>query len=117
MLREDAPRIFGIAVAGILLLAASDWSRAASPETFQQFDAASRFDQALAAVDAIRGRKRLQCILSTASRALCQCLSKNLPLDTYPRSYPAIARQEGEYDALSDSDRAVVRQCVADSRS
>ena len=71
----------------------------------------------LAAVDAIRGRKRLQCILSTASRALCQCLSQNLPLDTYPRSYPAIAKQEGEYDALSDPDKAIVRQCISESRS
>ena len=104
-------------LAGILVLAGISSSFAASPQTFQQFDAASRFDQALAAVDAIRGRKRLQCILATASRSLCQCLSQNLPLDTYPRSYPAIAKQEGEYDALSDPDKAIVRQCISESRS
>src|ERR1700761_4507272 len=117
MLREGARRIVGIAFVGLVLIVASGGSRAAAPQTFQQFDAASKFDQALAAIDAIRGRKRLQCLLSTASRALCQCLSQNLPLDTYPRSYPAIARQEGEFDALSDPDKAVVRQCVSESRS
>jgi hypothetical protein len=103
-------------LAGILLLVGISSAFAESPQTFQQFDAASRFDQALAAVDAIRGRKRLQCILATASRSFCQCLSQNLPLDTYPRSYPAIAKQEGEYDSLSDQDKATVRQCVASGR-
>jgi hypothetical protein len=105
-------------IAGILILVAIaiGSSVAASAQSFQQFDAASRFDQALAAVDAIRGRKRLQCILATATRSFCQCLAKNLPLDTYPRSYPAIAKQEGEYDALSEQDKAIVRQCVASGR-
>jgi hypothetical protein len=99
-----------------MLLVGTGPSFAESPQTFQQFDAVSEFDRALAAVDAIRGRKRLQCLLSAANRALCQCLSQNLPLSTYPRSYPAIVQQQGEFDALSDPDKAVVRQCIADNR-
>jgi hypothetical protein len=104
------------AIVAILVLVGIGSCFAESPQTFQQFDAASQFDQALAAVDAIKARKRLQCILATASRALCQCLSQNLPLATYPRSYPAIAKQEGEYDALSAPDKIVVRQCLSDGR-
>jgi hypothetical protein len=101
---------------GVILVAAGIGSAFAEPpQTFQQFDAVSQFDQALAAV-AIRGRKRLQCILATASRSLCQCLTQNLPLDTYPRSYPAIAKQEGEYDAMSAPDKIIVRQCISDGR-
>jgi hypothetical protein len=100
----------------LLILLATGPSFAEPPQTFQQFDAVSEFDRALAAVDAIRGRKRLQCILATASRALCQCLSQNLPLSTYPRSYPAVVKQQGEFEGMSDPDKAVVRQCILGAR-
>jgi hypothetical protein len=104
-------------LAGMMILIGIGSSCAGSPQSFQQFDAVSEFDRALAAVDAIRGRKRLQCLLSTARRGLCICLSENLPLATYPRSYPAIANQEGEFDAMSDPDKSVVRQCLSDNRT
>jgi hypothetical protein len=115
-LRGDTLEMLKSLLVVILAAAGIGSAVAEPPQTFQQFDAVSQFDQALAAVDAIRGRKRLQCILATASRSLCQCLSQNLPLDTYPRSYPAIAKQEGEYEAMSAPDKIIVRQCVSGAR-
>ena len=106
--------VFKQSLVGILILAGTSSSDA--QPTLKEFDTASRFDQALAAVDAIKSRKKLQCVLTTASWALCECLSQKLPVDTYPRSYPAMAKKEAEYERLSDADKSIVRQCIADAR-
>jgi hypothetical protein len=101
---------------GIVILACFVSSDAWPQQTLQELDTVSRFEHAMDAVDAIRAHKKLQCILSTVSRALCDCLSRNLWIDTYPRSYAAIAKQENEYENLSAVDKMIVRQCVSDNR-
>jgi hypothetical protein len=108
--------MFRWALVGILLSAGISSADAGSQLSLQDFDAASRFDQALVAVDGIRARKKLECVLATAKWAFCGCLSQKLPLDTFPRSYPAIAKQEAEYEQMSDADRGIVRQCISDTR-
>jgi hypothetical protein len=97
---------------GILIFAVFISSGARSQQRLQDFDSISKFEQALAAVDAIKRRKQLQCVLATVNRTLCQCLSQALPVDTYPRSYASIAKQENEYEQLSAADKKIVTQCV-----
>jgi hypothetical protein len=94
-------------------------SDALSQQSLQQFESMNQFEQALAAVDAIKHRKKLQCVIPVANRALCECLSRKLPVDTYFRSYASIANQEKdglEYRQLSAADKKIVDQCVSDSR-
>jgi hypothetical protein len=71
-------------------------SDALSQQSLQQLESVSQFEQALAAVDAIKHGKKLQCVLAIANGALCECLSRKLPVDTYFRSYASIANQEKE---------------------
>jgi hypothetical protein len=104
---------------GILVAAVIISSDASSQQSFQQFESVSQFEKALAAVDAIKRRKKLQCVLAIGNGALCECLSRKLPVDTYFRSYASIANQgtEGlEYGRLSGADQKIVDQCVSDSR-
>jgi hypothetical protein len=94
-------------------------SDALSQQSFQEFDSMNQFEQALAAVDQIKHRKKLQCVLAIANGALCECLSRKLPVNTYFRSYASIANQEKEqleYGQLSTADKKMVDQCVSDSR-
>jgi hypothetical protein len=94
-------------------------SDALSQQSLQQFENMSQFQQALAAVDAIKQRKKLQCVLAISNRALCACLSRKLPVNIYFRSYASIANQakEGaEYEQLSAADKKIVDQCVSESR-
>jgi hypothetical protein len=104
---------------GIVIFAVVISSDALSQQSLQQLENVSRFEQALAAVDAIKHRKKLQCVIPVANRALCECLSRKLPVDTYFRSYASIANQEKdglEYRQLSAADKKIVDQCVSDSR-
>jgi hypothetical protein len=104
---------------GIVISAVVISSGAWSQQTLQQLESVSQFKQALAAVDAIKKRKHLQCVIAIANRPLCQCLSRKLPVDTYFRSYASIANQEKEgmdYGQLSAADKTIVDQCVSDSR-
>jgi len=104
---------------GIVIFAVVISSDALSQQSLQQLGNVSRFEQALAAVDAIKHRKKLQCVIPVANRALCECLSRKLPVDTYFRSYASIANQEKdglEYRQLSAADKKIVDQCVSDSR-
>lgn len=105
---------FGIAIPAIVV------SKDALPQkSLQDLEVATRFEQALAAVDAIKHRKKLQCVLSIANIALCDCLSRKLPVTTYFRSYPSITSQKRdapEYQQLSAADMKVVDQCVSDSQ-
>jgi hypothetical protein len=104
---------------GIVILAAVIPSDALSQDSLRELESTSQFEQALAAVDAIKQRKKLQCLLAIANRALCECLARKLPVDTYVRSYASIANQEKEapeYGQLSAADKIIVDQCVSDSR-
>ena len=104
---------------GSVILAVVISSDALSQQSLQELDDMSRFKQALAAVDAIKHRKNLQCVIAIANRALCGCLSRKLPVNIYFRSYASIANQakEGpEYEQLSAADRKIVDQCVSDRR-
>ena len=104
----------GIVVFGFVIS-----SDALSQQSLQQLESMTQFEQALAAVDAIKKRKHLQCVIAIANGPLCQCLSRKLPVDTYFRSYASIANQEKEgqeYGQLSAADKTIVDQCVSDSR-
>ena len=103
---------------GIVILAVVISSDALSQQSLQELDDMSRFKQALAAVDAIKHRKNLQCVITIANRALCGCLSRKLPVNIYFRSYASIANQEKEgldYRRLSTADRKIVDECVSDN--
>jgi hypothetical protein len=101
---------------GILVFALVISSDALSQQSFQDLEAASQFDKALAAVDQTKNRKKLQCLLDIANRPLCECLSRSLPLDTYVHSFTAITSQDSEYAQLSAAGKTIVDRCVSDSR-
>ena len=104
---------------GIVIFAVVISFDALSQQSLQQLEGMSEFKQALAAVDAIKRRKKLQCVLAIANGAVCECLSRKLPVDTYFRSYASIANQEKEgqeYGQLPAADKTIVDQCVSDSR-
>jgi hypothetical protein len=109
-------KMFRWSFVGVVMLAVIISSDAVSQQTFQQLETSSHFERALAAVDAIKTRKKIQCVLAIASRALCECLSWKLPVDTYPRSYVSMAKQENEYEQLPAADKKIVDQCVTDNR-
>jgi hypothetical protein len=105
--------------AGIVILAVVISSDASSQQSLQELEDMSQFKQALAAVDAIKHRKALQCVIAIANRALCDCLSRKLPVSIYFRSYASIANQDKEapeYGQLSAADKKIVDQCVSDRR-
>jgi len=104
---------------GIVICAVILSSDALSQRSLQELESASQFEQALRAVDAIKHRKKLQCVLTTANASLCECLSRKLPVDTYIRSYASIGNQEKErpeYEHLPATDKKIVDQCVSDNR-
>jgi hypothetical protein len=104
---------------GIVIFAFVISSDALSQQSLQQFESMSQFQQALAAVDAIKRRKKLQCVLAIANRALCECLARKLPVNIYFRSYASIANQAkeaAEYEQLSAADKKIVDQCVSETR-
>jgi hypothetical protein len=106
-------------IIGIITFAVVISSNALSQQSLQQLESESQIDRALAAVDAIKHQKKLQCVLAIANGAVCECLSRELPVSTYFRSYASIANQEKEgleYGRLSGSDKKIVDQCVSDSR-
>ena len=102
---------------GVVILAVVISSDALSQQSLRELDDASQFEKALRAVDAIKRRKQVQCVISIANQSLCGCLSRKLPVSSYFRSYASMAKQEGsEYGQLSAADKAIVDQCVSDSR-
>jgi hypothetical protein len=104
---------------GIVIFAVIICSDALCQQSLQELESMSQFEHALAAVDAIRNRKQLECVLSIAERALCKCLSQKLPLNTNFRNYASSVAQEKEseeYGKLSVADKKIVDQCVSDSR-
>lgn len=93
-------------------------SSQAMSQSFEQFERASQFERAMAVVEEIRGRKKLQCLISVGNRSLCECLSTRLPFTLHISNYVSIANQDkgsADYGQLSAADRQTVDQCVADS--
>jgi hypothetical protein len=106
-----------VRLVAVLMMAALGSFEALAQQSFQQFESTNQFQRALAAVDAIKRRKKLQCVMSIADGKLCECLSRELPVDTYVRSYASIVNPEKdgvEYGQLSAPDKAIVDQCVSD---
>ena len=103
---------------GILIFASVVSSDASAQQSLQQFESTNEFERALAAIDAIKHRKKLQCVMAIANGELCECLSQKLPVDAYVRSYASIASlgKEGiEYGQLATADKKIVDQCVRDN--
>lgn len=93
-------------------------SSQALSQSFEQFERTGQFERAMAVVDQIRGRKRLQCLVSDGNRSLCECLSTRLPFTLHISNYVSIANQDkaaADYGQLSAADRQTVDQCVADN--
>jgi hypothetical protein len=104
---------------GILISAVVTSSDALSQQSLEELERASQFEKVLAAVDGIKRGKRLQCVIAVGNGALCECLSRKLPVDIHFRSYAAIANQDKvgeEYVRLSAADKKIVDQCVIDNR-
>jgi hypothetical protein len=102
--------------AAIVSVTAVTPSGTLAQQSLQGLESENQFQQAMAAVDAIKRRKKLQCVLSIANGTLCGCLSRNLPFDILLCSYAAIASQEGEYTQLLASTKTIVDRCVSDNR-
>jgi DNA-binding MurR/RpiR family transcriptional regulator len=106
-------------IVGILISAVVISSEASSQQSLQQLERSTDFEKALRAVDAIKHRKRLQCVISTANAGICGCLAQQLPVDTYVRSYVAIVSGDKggqDYRQLSAADRMIVDRCVSGGR-
>ena len=94
-------------------------SSPALSQSFEQFERASQFEKAMAAVDQIRSRKKLQCLISVGNRSLCECLSTKLPFTLHISNYVSVANRDrgaADYGRLSAADMQTVDQCVAGSR-
>jgi hypothetical protein len=90
-------------------------SEALSQQSLRELERSADFEKALRAVDAIKHRKRLQCVISTANAEICGCLARQLPVDTYVRSYVSIVngdRDGQDYRQLSAADKTIVDRCV-----
>jgi hypothetical protein len=103
---------------GILIMAAVVSNDSSAQQSLQKIESISEFERALAAVDAIKHRKKFQCVTTIANGKLCQCLSQKLPVDRYVRSYASVVslgREGIEYGQLPTADRKIVDQCVSDN--
>ena len=104
---------------GIVMSAMTISSDALSQQSLHGFESNSQFEQALRALDAIKYRKKLQCVISTANAPICGCLAQNLPVDTYIRGYVSIVNGDKagqDYRQLSAADKAIVDRCVTGGR-
>lgn len=121
MARTDARRreIKMLRILAAVLIPSLVVSSPALSQSFEQFERASQFEKAMAAVDQIRSRKKLQCLISVGNRSLCECLSTRLPFTLHISNYVSIANRDTEsadYGRLSAADIQTVDQCVAGSR-
>jgi len=103
----------------VVIFASIISSDALSQQSLQELESITQFEQALRAVDAIKHRKKLQCVISVANETVCECLAQKLPVNTYIRGYASIVnrdKDEREYGQLSAADKAIVDRCVAEGR-
>jgi hypothetical protein len=94
-------------------------SDALSQQSLQQLETVTQFEQALRAVDAIKHRKKLQCVMTVANESVCECLAQKLPVDTYIRGYASIVHRDKdgrEYGQLSAADKSIVDRCIAEGQ-
>ena len=106
-------------IVGIMMSVIVISSDALCQQSLQDLERSTQFDKALRAVDAIKHRKKLQCVISTANTAICGCLAQQLPVDTYVRGYVSIVNgdKDGQdYRQLSAADKAIVDRCVTGGR-
>ena len=106
-------------VVGMMMSVVVISSDALSQQSLQELESSRQFEQALRAVDAIKHRKKLQCVISTANAPVCGCLAQKLPVDTYFRSYVAIVKADKDgqdYAQLSAMDKAIVDRCITAGR-
>jgi hypothetical protein len=106
--------LLGIAMSAIVV-SSDAWCQ----QSLQGLESGRQFEQAMRAVDAIKHRKKLQCVISTANAQICECLAQKLPVDTYVRSYVAIVGRDKDapdYGQLSAADKAIVERCATDGR-
>jgi hypothetical protein len=121
MARTDARRreIKMLRILVAILIPSLVVSSPALSQSFEQFERASQFEKAMAVVDRIRSRKKLQCLISLGNRSLCECLSTNLPFTLHISNYVSVAnrdRESADYGRLSAADMQTVDRCVAGSR-
>jgi hypothetical protein len=94
-------------------------SEASAQQSLQELERSTDFEKALRAVDAIKHRKRLQCVISTANAPICGCLAQQLPVDAYVRSYAAIVSGDKggqDYRQMSAANQTIVDRCVTGAR-
>jgi hypothetical protein len=93
-------------------------SNSMAQQSLQQLEDASTFERALVAVDIIKQRKKLECVMTTGDSRLCGCLSRMLPVDTYIQSYGSLASQGNstEYERLTSDEKGIVSQCLRERR-
>ena len=106
-------------IVGIMMSVIVISSDALSQQSLQELERSAQFEKALRAVDAIKQRKKLQCVISTANAAICGCLAQKLPVDTYVRSYVSIVKDDKDaqdFRQLSAADQAIVERCVNGGR-
>jgi hypothetical protein len=106
--------LVGMAMSAILVS-----TDALSQQSLQGLESSAQFERAMRAVDVIKHRKKLQCVISTANAPICECLARKLPVDTYIRGYAAIVNRDKDgpdYGQLSAADKAIVDRCVTDGR-
>ena len=106
-------------IVGIMMSAIVISSDALSQQSLQELESNTQFEKALRAVDAIKHRKKLQCVISTANAPVCGCLAQKWPVDTYVRGYVSIVNgdKDGQdYRQLSAADKAIVHRCLAGGR-
>jgi hypothetical protein len=104
---------------GLSIVAVAVSTEALSQQSLRELESVNQFERALVAVDVIKHRKNVQCVLAIANSSLCQCLAQNLPVDTYVRSYASIANREkaaSDYGQLSAADKMIVDRCVNERR-
>jgi hypothetical protein len=112
-------RSFGVLmIANLFLSGSAAQQRFQQLETFQQLEGASEFERALAAVDAIKQRKKLQCVMAISNGRLCGCLARMLPVDAFIRNYGSLVVPGGspEFEQLSAVDQKNVVQCLNENR-
>jgi hypothetical protein len=120
MVRTDARRreIKMLRILVAILIPSLVISSPALSQSFEQFERASQFEKAMAVVDQIRSRKKLQCLISVGNRSLCECFSTRLPFTLHISNYVSIATRDrgaADYGRLSAADMRTVDQCVADN--
>jgi hypothetical protein len=106
-------------IVGIMMSVIVVSSDALSQQSLQELESSNQFEKALRAVDAIKHRKKLQCVISTANAPVCGCLAQKWPVDTYVRGYVSIVngdKDAQDYRQLSAADKAIVDRCLTGGR-